>query len=95
MWIARPGANCDGGDQILPVDWLGVTQRGDIATNYQVMPGDRVYIAEDKLVALDTALGKLFSPFERIFGVTLLGTQTAKQIRFFNDPNAGTGGGGF
>lgn len=88
MWVARPGANECGGDQILPVDWPGITQRGDIATNYQIMPGDRMYVAEDKLVALDTALAKAISPIERIFGVTLLGTQTAKGIRFFNDPNA-------
>jgi polysaccharide export outer membrane protein len=88
MWVARPGANECGGDQILPVDWLGITQRGDIATNYQLLPGDRMYIAEDKLVALDTALAKVISPFERVFGVTLLGTQTVKSIKFFDNPNA-------
>ncbi|MCA9236068.1 MAG: polysaccharide biosynthesis/export family protein [Planctomycetales bacterium] len=89
MWVARPGSNECGGDQILPVDWLAVTQRGDVATNYQVMPGDRVYVSEDKLVAFDTALGKVFSPFERIFGVTLLGTQTAQRVVFFNQNNGG------
>jgi polysaccharide export outer membrane protein len=88
MWVARPGANDCGGDQIMPVDWLGITQRGDIATNYQLLPGDRMYIAEDKLVALDTALAKVISPIERVFSVTLLGTQTAKSIKFFNNPNA-------
>jgi len=92
MWVARPGANECGGDQILPVDWQGITQRGDIATNYQLLPGDRMYVAEDKLVAIDTALAKAISPFERIFGITLLGTQTVRQIKFFNDPNAGQGG---
>jgi polysaccharide export outer membrane protein len=92
MWIARPGANECGGDQILPVDWLGITQRGDIATNYQILPGDRMYIAEDKLVALDTALAKVISPFERVFGVTILGTQAAKGIKFFNNPQAQAGG---
>jgi polysaccharide export outer membrane protein len=91
MWVARPGSNECGGDQILPVDWLAITQRGDVCTNYQVMPGDRVYVSEDKLVAFDTLLGKIFSPFERIFGVTLLGTQTAKEIRFFNQNTGGTG----
>ena len=88
MWVARPGSNECGGDQILPVDWLGVTQRGDIATNYQILPGDRMYISEDKLVALDTALAKAISPFERVFSVTTLGTSAAKGIRFFNNPNA-------
>jgi polysaccharide biosynthesis/export protein len=93
MWVARPGTNECGGDQILPVDWLGITQRGDIATNYQLLPGDRMYIAEDKLVALDTALAKVISPFERVFGITLLGTQTAHQIKFFSNVNSGNGGG--
>jgi polysaccharide export outer membrane protein len=92
MWIARPGHNDCGGDQILPVDWLAVTQRGDTATNYQLMPGDRLYVSEDKLVALDTALGKLISPMERILGVTLLGTQTAQRAAFFNQPNSSGGG---
>lgn len=94
MWLARPGFNEAGGDQILPVDWLAITQRGDISTNYQIMPGDRLFVSEDKLVALDTAFGKFFSPFERIFGVTLLGTQTSQRIKFFNTPNAGFGGTG-
>jgi polysaccharide export outer membrane protein len=94
MWIARPGTNEAGGDQILPVDWLAVTQRGNVDTNYQILPGDRVYVSEDKLVALDTRLAKMFSPLERIFGVTLLGTQTARQIHQFDQVNGG-GGGGF
>ena len=94
MWIARPGYNESGGDQILPVDWIAVTQRGDINTNYQILPGDRLFVSEDKLVALDTTLGKIFSPIERVFGVTLLGTQTAQRIVFFDQPNSG-GGGGF
>ncbi len=91
MWVARPGGNQCGGDQILPVDWLGITQRGDTATNYQILPGDRMYIAEDKLVALDTALAKVISPVERIFGITLLGTQTAHQIKFFSQANTNGG----
>ena len=92
MWIARPGANEDGGDQIMPIDWLGITQRGDVTTNYQMLPGDRLYISEDKLIALDTALAKIISPVERVFGVTLLGTQTAKQIKFFDQFNNNGGG---
>ncbi len=91
MWIARPGPNEAGGDQILPVDWVAVTQRGDVDTNYQVLPGDRVYVSEDKLVALDTALAKIFAPVERVFGVTLLGTQTANQIATFGQNNSGGG----
>ena len=74
IWIARPGTNPCGEDQILLVDWIGVTQRGDPVTNYQLMAGDRVYVAEDKLVATDNYLGKLIAPMNRVLGFTLLGT---------------------
>jgi polysaccharide export outer membrane protein len=92
MWIARPGTNQCGGDQILPVDWLAVTQRGDVTTNYQLLPGDRLYVSEDKLVALDTKLGKIFSPLERLFGFTSLATSTARNVVFFNRFGSGFGG---
>jgi polysaccharide export outer membrane protein len=92
MWVARPGTNDNCGDQILPIDWLAVTQRGDVSTNFQLLPGDRLYVSEDKWVALDNKLGKFFSPFERALGITSLATSTAKQIRFFNRFN-GTGNG--
>jgi len=89
MWVARPGFNESGGDQIMPIDWLGISQRGDVLTNYQLMPGDRLYVAEDQLVAIDTALAKLLSPVERILGVTLLGTQTANRITTYGQTNQG------
>ena len=55
------------------MDIDSITRVGDIATNYQVLPGDRIYIAEDKLVALDSNLQKLIAPAERIIGFSLLG----------------------
>jgi polysaccharide biosynthesis/export protein len=88
VWIARPGCTPDGHDQILPVDWIALSQRGDVATNYQLMPGDRVYVAEDKLVSTDNFLAKLISPMERVFGITLLGSSTV-----FNLKNGGSGSG--
>jgi polysaccharide export outer membrane protein len=95
MWIARPGKNNCYGDQILPVDWLAVTQRGEPSTNYQMLPGDRLYVSEDKLVAVDTKLGKLISPMERILGFTALATSTTQNIAFFKQQGirGGTGGG--
>jgi len=92
MWIARPGFNEQGGDQIMPIDWRGMTQRGDFRTNYQLMPGDRLYVAEDRLVAIDTALAKMFSPVERIFGVTLLGVQTGNAFATYGQSRGGGGG---
>lgn len=90
MWVARPGKNNCDGDQLLPVDWLAVTQRGDATTNYQLLPGDRLFVSEDKLVAFDTKLGKIIAPFERIAGFIALGTSTTQSLIFFNQ---GRGGG--
>lgn len=80
MWIARPGRNEVGGNQLLPIDWVGITQRGEVDTNYQLLPGDRLYIAQDRFAAFDGAIAKITSPFERIFGFTLLGTATVSRL---------------
>lgn len=69
------------GQQVLPVDWIGITQHGLVQTNYQVMPNDRIYVKAQKLVTIDTALARFLSPIERIFGVTLLGSTTVNSIR--------------
>lgn len=79
MWIARPDRDC-GSSQILPIDWIGITQRADVETNYQLMPGDRLYVAQDRLVAFDTKIAKLTLPFERIFRFAILGTSAASRL---------------
>jgi polysaccharide export outer membrane protein len=94
MWIARPGTNQCNGDQILPVDWVAVTQRGDSTTNYQILPGDRLFISEDKLVAIDTKMGKIIAPFERIMGFTSLGVSSVSSVKFFGQNQGGIGNGG-
>jgi polysaccharide export outer membrane protein len=94
IWIARPSPAGNGCDQILPVDWPSVTMLASTATNYQILPGDRVYVAQDKLVAFDTKVAKITSPFERIFGFTLLGSSTVQRFKFFHRFNGGGGGGG-
>ena len=93
IWIARPvpyGAACD---QILAVDWHGISQRGESATNYQLMPGDRLFIAHDPLVATNNAIGKFVNPFQRMFGGILTGTYTVRAIKFFSSGTGGFGGG--
>ena len=79
IWIARPNPMA-GGCKILEVDWYGITAGANAVTNYQILPGDRVFVAEDKLVAFDSALGKLIAPFERLMGFTILGASTATRL---------------
>ena len=79
IWIARPTRE-PGTVQVLPVCWEAVTAQASTSTNYQLLPGDRLFIAEDKLIAFDTSLAKLTAPLERIFGFTLLGTGVATRL---------------
>jgi polysaccharide export outer membrane protein len=72
IWIARPTDEpCK--VQVLPVKWEDITAQASASTNYQILPGDRVFIAEDRLIALDTGLAKLTAPLERVMGFSLLG----------------------
>jgi polysaccharide export outer membrane protein len=81
VWVARRTPHMGDHQQILPVDWVGITQHGITLTNYQLMPGDRVYVKAQRLVTIDTALARFLTPIERMFGVTLLGASTVNQIR--------------
>ncbi len=95
VWIARPSpSNCRGEGDILIVDWQGITADASYCTNYQLMPNDRIYIEEDKLVAFDTKLSKVIAPLERIMGFSLLGAQTATRfsgpvLKGGGDPSGG------
>ena len=80
IWIARPGKNGEGCDQILSVNWEDIAQKGNVCTNYQVLPGDRVYIAEDKLIAFDNHIAKVIAPVQRLMGFSILGAQTATRL---------------
>src|SRR5262249_35086215 len=80
IWVARRNPN-GSFDSILPVDWIGIAQRGAFTTNYQLLPGDRVYVQSDHWRRFDTGVQKVLSPFERILGATLLGASTVQTIR--------------
>ena len=80
LWVARPSAADPKKGTILPVDWEAITQRGINATNYPLLPGDRVFIAEDSLVALNNRIGKEISPVERVLGVIGLAESTLRGL---------------
>jgi protein involved in polysaccharide export with SLBB domain len=39
IWLARPGQG------VMPIKWNAIVKDGDPATNYQMQPNDRIYIA--------------------------------------------------
>ena len=89
IWVARATPVHFHSPNILPVDWCGITQRGEAGTNYQIYPGDRIYVNSNKLIRIDSFLAKVLSPIERLLGVTLLGSTTVNSIK--NGGMNGTG----
>lgn len=83
IFIARPAPNGVGCEQILPVNWDEISRGASTATNYQIMPKDRLYIAQDNFVYFNALVFKYTQPFERMFGFTSLGTATLNQIKRF------------
>jgi polysaccharide biosynthesis/export protein len=83
IWIARPSAANAKNGTILPVDYTAITQHGATATNYQIMPGDRIFIEGDSTIALNNNLGKKTAPIERTLGILSLESSTfdARRIK--------------
>ena len=79
IWIARPVGNSNK-PVILPVDWVDITAFGKPDTNYQLLPGDRVFVQEDRFLAADGTLARVFAPFERVMGFSLLGASTVTRF---------------
>ena len=79
IWIARPVPG--GCDERLYVNWNDITKKGETKTNYQIMPGDRIYVAQNELIATDSLLGKILQPIERVFGFASLGAQSIETIK--------------
>ena len=93
IWIARPAPDKLGYDQILKVDWDAIVQSGNTATNYQILPGDRVFVAENKHLAFNNFIRQTLDPIERAFGFSLLGSQTIQTMnRFPSGFQQGQGG---
>ena len=81
IWIARPAPGSFGCEQILPIDWVAITRGAATGTNYQVLPGDRIYIQDDQMVLLANVVNKVIAPFERVMGFVGLSTSTARSAQ--------------
>jgi polysaccharide export outer membrane protein len=90
IWLARPAPAEKSGCQVFPVDYKAIAEAGATATNYQIFPGDRVYVKAVPLITTDTWLARIITPIERVFGVTLLGNAT---IHSFRNNGGGTSNG--
>jgi polysaccharide export outer membrane protein len=80
---ASPDADAAAGmveDAVYPVHWNDIVRRGDASTNYQVLPGDRIYVMAEPLIKFDTYISLFLAPFERSFADVGLGNTTVRQF---------------
>ena len=92
IWVARANLGHPHAHEILPVNWVAVSQCGSTATNYQLAPGDRVFVQSNPLIRFDSRLGQFLSPIQRSLGVTLLGAATVNSIKGTGAFGGGLGG---
>jgi polysaccharide export outer membrane protein len=81
IWIARATPEGHLHPYVLAVDWRSVTECGSAATNYQLYPGDRIYVDSNKFIRADSYLAKFLAPIERLLGATLLGSSVVNSIK--------------
>jgi len=91
IWIARPAPPELGCQQILPIDWDAITQGAMTATNYQILPGDRIYISQDEAMAWSNFISKILTPVERVAGAAGLGASTIRQFQYLGEKGGGGG----
>jgi len=81
IWIARPSPEQNCPDQILKIDWHAIAEGAQTTTNYQMLPGDRLYVKASPLITMDTKLAKFTAPFERMLGFTILGNGAVRGVQ--------------
>ena len=70
--LVRPGPE---GDHVWAVDFAAISMRGNAATNYEVEPGDVIYVPPNASAQVGYALQIIFFPLQQIIG---LGSQAVR-----------------
>jgi polysaccharide biosynthesis/export protein len=81
VWLERPAPGNAGGEQILPVDYLAITRGASSATNYQLLPGDRIFMAEDGLLTATNSMTKVIDPIYGLLGISQLSANAVKNFQ--------------
>jgi polysaccharide export outer membrane protein len=98
--LVRPAPPGSSKPQVLPVNLAAIIQEGDTTTNYQLMPGDRLYVYRDPIVRTTILVDRLAAPFNTVLSSILQYSFAARNVKSINVPinagfgNQGTQGGG-
>jgi polysaccharide export outer membrane protein len=84
-----PPGTCE--PQVLPINLAAIIQEGDTTTNYQLMPGDRIFVYRDPIVRTTIFIDRLAAPFNTVISSILQYSFMGRYLQFLN---AGNGAGG-
>jgi polysaccharide export outer membrane protein len=84
IWLSRPNGQDPNKFQMFPINLPAMVEGGSPGTNYQLFPGDRLYVKSNALIAANNRIGQFWAPvmstFNNIFGLTLTGTSTVGAV---------------
>lgn len=80
--LVRPAPSNTCAPQILPINLAAIIQEGDPTTNYQLMPGDRIYVYRDPIVRGTLFLDRLAAPFNTVLSSILQYSFTGRSIQY-------------
>ncbi|WP_406700011.1 SLBB domain-containing protein [Singulisphaera sp. Ch08] len=75
--------------RIYQVDYQAITEKGDVTTNYQVFPGDRIVVGRNDVVKKTMELDRLAAPLDTIFNSILKSSFMAKSVKNLGDSALG------
>jgi protein involved in polysaccharide export with SLBB domain len=68
VWVARPAPDHLAVQQVLAVDWSAITRGGGTGTNYQLFPGDRVYVRGEPWPVVHERPARPVGSLDRLLG---------------------------
>ncbi len=79
--LVRPGV---GGKpaKVYKVDLAGIQERGDVTTNYQIFPGDRLIVGRDPTVRKTAEIDRMIAPLQAMSGFMLQEAFTLRALQF-------------
>ena len=84
--VVRPAPPGSSREQVLPVNYAAITQAGDTTTNYQLLPGDRIFVYRDPIVRTTIFVNRLAAPFNTVLNTILTYSFAARNVKSINVP---------
>jgi protein involved in polysaccharide export with SLBB domain len=88
IWLSRPNGQDPNKFQMFPINLPAIVKGGSPGTNYQLLPGDRLFVKANPFIAANTRINQFWAPimseFNNMFGLTLLGTSTVGAVEGVN-----------